>query len=97
MFEGETLLDTIPYTPAPSIVLTGLMRIRPIHDFQTGFPTHPVGPPHSARFRASRVVHYLEILRISNSPETHGRLAGTDHQIATADRAEDGALLAPTL
>ena len=60
MFEGETLLDTIPYTPAPSIVLTGLMRIRPIHDFQTGFPTHPVGPPHSARFRASRVVHYLE-------------------------------------
>ena len=39
---------------------------------------------------------FLGKLRISNNPATHGPLDGTEHQIATADRTEDGALLTPT-
>ena len=95
MLEGETLLND-PYTLALSIVSTGSMRIELNRDFRTGFPYASRRSPRSARFRASRAVGDPEILRISNSLATHGTLAGTGHQTATVDRAEDGPLLTPT-
>ena len=67
-----------------------------IHDLRHSFRMHPVGPPRSTRFRASRAVDNPEILFISNSPATYGPLDVTKYQIATAGRADDGALFTPT-
>ena len=41
----------------------GLDNVR-LHDLRHSFRMHPVGPPRSARFRASRAVDDPEILRI---------------------------------